>query len=375
MEDTASSRSLRSDIRARISEPDACILDLEKSLAAVRCERETLHSRLDDYTYPFLTLPAEIMSEIFIAFLPDYPECPPMSGLHSPALLGQVCRHWREIAFDTPWLWRAIKLYLWNKYSLEALKAWLSRSKCCSLSLSLRKSDTRTFSDLSPFTDVLISHAARWEYVQLMLPYEQEYHWIEAPFPLLRHLTIAPTTYGTEGGPKRLFGDTPQLESVVFGSLSNSPPLVLPWSQLTIIDAEMVTPIAAVAILQQARALIGFCCTLWDDVIVPGAVPPLLHLQSLIICDVDGLGDNLFQDPQRLLLNALITPALRHLSFSERELGIEPISTITSLLSRSHCSLDSLHVTRSSLPEADYRVAFPSIKAIELSMDDSDDER
>jgi hypothetical protein len=133
----------------------------------------------------------------------------------------------------------------------------------------------------------------------------------------------------------------------------------------------MVTPIAAVAILQQATALISFCCTLWDDVIVPGAVPPLVHLQSLIIRDVDGLGDNLFQDPQRLLLNALTTPALHHLSFSERELGIESISTITSFLSRSHCPLDSLHVTRSSLSEADYCAAFPSI---ELSMGDSDDE-
>ncbi|KAJ7257062.1 hypothetical protein C8J57DRAFT_1517107 [Mycena rebaudengoi] len=283
MEDTASSRSLRSDIRAHISEPDPCILNLEKSFPAVHCERETLHSRLEDYTYPVLTLPAEIMSEIFIAFLPDYPECPPMSGLLSPALLGQACRNWREIAFDTPWLWRAIKLYLWNKYSLEALKAWLSRSKRCSLSLSLRKSDTRTFSDLSPFTDLIISHAARWEYVKLMLPYEQGYHWIEAPFPLLRHLTIAPTTYGTESEPKILFGKTPQLpESVVLGPLSNSPPLVLPWSQLTRIDAEMVTPIAAVAILGQATALISFCCTLWDDVIVPGAVPPLQGSSPII---------------------------------------------------------------------------------------------
>ncbi|KAJ7258882.1 hypothetical protein C8J57DRAFT_952107, partial [Mycena rebaudengoi] len=86
-------------------------------------------------------LPVEITSEIFIAFLPTYPECPPMTGLLPPALLGQVCRHWRAIAFDTPSLWRAIQIYLHNISSLAAqlnvLTSWLSRSKNCSLSLSL----------------------------------------------------------------------------------------------------------------------------------------------------------------------------------------------------------------------------------------------
>ncbi|KAJ7259388.1 hypothetical protein C8J57DRAFT_1720528 [Mycena rebaudengoi] len=110
-----------------------------------------------------------------------------------------------------------------------------------------------------------------------------------------------------------------------------------------------MTPVKVVAILRQVTALVNFHGTLWDDIVVPGVLSPLVHLQSLIIRD----GNNC-QDPQRSLLDELTTPALRNLSISERELGIEPISTITSLFSRSR--------------------SFPSIKAIEFFKDDSDDE-
>ncbi|KAJ7241858.1 hypothetical protein C8J57DRAFT_1019258, partial [Mycena rebaudengoi] len=89
----------------RISELDARILDLEESLAAARYERENLQSRLDEYIYPVLTLPVDITSEIFIHFLPVYPSRPRYVDMLSPALLGQICRHWRDVAFGTPRLW------------------------------------------------------------------------------------------------------------------------------------------------------------------------------------------------------------------------------------------------------------------------------
>ncbi|KAJ7252245.1 hypothetical protein C8J57DRAFT_1520084 [Mycena rebaudengoi] len=91
----------RQYIRARCSYPDTrrlpCFL-----VASARCERDKFQSRLDDYKYPVLTLPAEITSEIFIHFLPIYPLRPPPTGLLSPALLGQICRKWRDVALGTP---------------------------------------------------------------------------------------------------------------------------------------------------------------------------------------------------------------------------------------------------------------------------------
>ncbi|KAJ7280743.1 hypothetical protein C8J57DRAFT_1124276 [Mycena rebaudengoi] len=104
-----------------------------------------------------------------------------MTGILSPASLGQVCQNWREIAFDTPWLWRAIELDLWSTLSFEVFQTWLSRSRGCSLSLSLEKSHTPRFSELPHFTDTIISHSARWEYVNLALPVDQ-LDWIAGPY-------------------------------------------------------------------------------------------------------------------------------------------------------------------------------------------------
>ncbi|KAJ6526023.1 hypothetical protein B0H19DRAFT_1197658, partial [Mycena capillaripes] len=61
---------------------------------------------------PALSLPNELMSEIFVHFLPVYPKLPPSMGLLSPYLLCHICRRWRNIALTTPALWRGISLSL-----------------------------------------------------------------------------------------------------------------------------------------------------------------------------------------------------------------------------------------------------------------------
>ncbi|KAJ7707230.1 hypothetical protein B0H16DRAFT_1393315, partial [Mycena metata] len=103
--------SLAAD-RARIAVIKAKILELER-------ENDLLQDRLDAYTYPVLNLPNELVSEIFIHFLPVYPDPPPIIGRASPNVLGQVCRKWREITFQTPALWRAIALSLRNGKRLD----------------------------------------------------------------------------------------------------------------------------------------------------------------------------------------------------------------------------------------------------------------
>ncbi|KAJ6459557.1 hypothetical protein C8R45DRAFT_1030413 [Mycena sanguinolenta] len=100
--------------RARVAELDAQIWDLERSferaISELRLQKAEVQDRLISYKYPVLTLPKEIVAEIFVRFLPDYPSRPPLVGLHSPFLLTQICRPWREIASTTPTLWRAIPL-------------------------------------------------------------------------------------------------------------------------------------------------------------------------------------------------------------------------------------------------------------------------
>jgi hypothetical protein len=152
------------------------------------------------------------------------------------------------------------------------------------------------------------------------------------------------------------------LTSVVLGQLFDLSDVVLPWSQLTGITAENLRVDHAADILREATVLVNFRCSLRKYFALPIMVPPLVHLESLTIFSVEDFSHN----SQRLLLNAVTTPALRHLSISERELAFDLISTLTSFLSKSYCSLDSLHVTHSRRDQADYCAAFPRIKVVQI---------
>ncbi|KAF8192680.1 hypothetical protein K438DRAFT_854773 [Mycena galopus ATCC 62051] len=151
--------------RARIADLETQIMEMERSLISLQEERITLQVGL---TYPVLTLPNEIVSEIFLHFLPDFPKRPPPIGLLSPYLLCQICRHWRRIAFATPALWSAISLSFGKigrfpqklRYLDTALK--LSCSRLISIQL---KAELWDKSILSQLAQRITEHCARWEYL------------------------------------------------------------------------------------------------------------------------------------------------------------------------------------------------------------------
>ncbi|KAJ6566281.1 hypothetical protein B0H19DRAFT_1257534 [Mycena capillaripes] len=58
---------------------------------------------------PALSLPYELISEIFILCLPLHRRVRP-GRKRAPLLLAQICGHWRSIALATPELWRSIYL-------------------------------------------------------------------------------------------------------------------------------------------------------------------------------------------------------------------------------------------------------------------------
>jgi hypothetical protein len=80
---------------ARVVDLEAQILHLESSLSALREEKMLAQERLDSYKYPVLRLPNEIVSEIFMHFLPAYSLFPQLTGLFSPTLLPHICHTWR----------------------------------------------------------------------------------------------------------------------------------------------------------------------------------------------------------------------------------------------------------------------------------------
>ncbi|KAJ6577976.1 hypothetical protein B0H19DRAFT_1122042 [Mycena capillaripes] len=131
--------SLEAD-RARVASIKAQISALEHSISQLRIEKSLVQERLASYRYPVMTLPNEIVCEIFMHFLPTYPDAPPLAGISSPTLLTQICRGWRDIALRTPALWRALTTYesdiiIPTREEARIIAIWINRSRSCPLSL------------------------------------------------------------------------------------------------------------------------------------------------------------------------------------------------------------------------------------------------
>ncbi|KAJ7836600.1 hypothetical protein B0H13DRAFT_2106723 [Mycena leptocephala] len=152
------SRTLEAD-RTRVAALETQILELERSLSALRAEKTLVQERLDSYKYP-----------IFIHFLPLYPDPPPLAGLHSPNILAAICRDWREIALATPALWRAILIFSTKPGDLErqvgASNTWLTRSRSCMLSFEVDHYEDHPTPDIFA---AVSAHNARLEYLKLHL--------------------------------------------------------------------------------------------------------------------------------------------------------------------------------------------------------------
>ncbi|KAF7296156.1 F-box domain-containing protein [Mycena chlorophos] len=138
---------------------------------------------IDSGPLTVLDFPPEITIEIFQRFVPAYPARPELLGDGSPLILTRICRLWRDIAHDTPGLWRAIEVRFpaaareQSVHSMyipppKTIQDWLARSHPLPISVGLRCADTgglplwlveRT---LAPLLDEM----ERWEYTELVLP-------------------------------------------------------------------------------------------------------------------------------------------------------------------------------------------------------------
>jgi hypothetical protein len=239
---------------------------------------ESFESQPDAPNYPVLTLPPEIVSEIFVAFLPAYPGCPPIFGLRSPLLLCRICRRWRAIAIATPGLWGAIRIGCGVSREsgeaaaqLELPGIWLSRSGGCPLSMGLSlRGGTRAVEGEIFRTAVL--HSERWEYADLSLSAE-ELCLIQVAMPLLRHLTLRFNNL-IPSEPITLFDRAPRLKQVVLTRGFGKSVITLPWGQLTCLDAHFLYLGECAEILHDATNLVhcslGICRTSKPTLILLG---------------------------------------------------------------------------------------------------------
>ncbi|KAJ7458771.1 hypothetical protein B0H11DRAFT_184017 [Mycena galericulata] len=326
------SKAARAATRARISKLDHEISFLQRSIDALRIERDKCHEELAAFKYPVLSLPNEITSEIFTQFLPSYPERSLLFGPLSPSFLCRICRQWRDVALSTPVLWNALRLDLvfprLYEQQLHLLELWLQRSGGCPLSLEL--SCYCGIPDDS-FVKAIVHHAHRWEDIHLILP-QNEFHHITGPMPLLRNVFVGLTNYREPElsvAPVALFAQAPKLKDVTLHSTFNPFSITLPWPQITTLTATLTVP-KAVAILRETEAIEECHFSLYNgsqstEPILP--LPPLVWLRSLSLLSSNGAV------PRSIgrFLSALNLPALESVTVFEPFLGADPVAALSAL--------------------------------------------
>ncbi|KAJ6483957.1 hypothetical protein C8R45DRAFT_294337 [Mycena sanguinolenta] len=344
--------SMQAD-RVILSDLEAQILDLTRSLSALRAEHALVQKRLDAYKYPVLTLPNEIASEIFLHFLPIYPDAPPLTGLASPTSLTHVCRRWREVALATPALWKAIELVnslVAPKQMRRIADSWIQRSGSCPLSIRINSGNRYLLNEI--FTPPLAIATARWEHLKLHVP-QSFLPTIVGSMPMLRSLHFSATsTYGAD--PFTLY-DVPRLCTVNLYRRAN---VNLPWLQLTSLNLTCVEANDCVRILVQTLNLVQ-CILLLSDVDeleVPTSDLALPSLKSLVLETDDWTAAEEF-------LQSFVVPSLCSLQLEEEFLGDNPIPALASFISKCGCKLQEVQITECSTNQKSYRSAFPFIPA------------
>ncbi|KAK7055848.1 F-box domain-containing protein [Favolaschia claudopus] len=327
---------------ARILDMDTEILQFERPVAPLRLEK----------VYPVLSLPNEIVSEIFIQFLPAYPNRPPLTGLRSPTLLTHICSKWRHIALANPALWRALTLRLPSPYDVNAIsrrfhlaETWLLRTGCCPLSVEIDEWNAHLTQEQSRYS-FMASRRERWEHLEFKAM-RVNLALFDGSLPLLRHLrlklSLASANITLHGAPL--------LRSVALTGFASSC-VTLPWTQLTSLALESVFPADCMRLLRKTPNLLDCKLVIFDKLSIGpyraqdigGQTPVLLpHLHSLAL---NGTGTVTgFQFRENSIMSYLILPSLSRLEALDRALGKHPLAALSSFVSKSACTLKELCIT------------------------------
>ncbi|KAJ7157741.1 hypothetical protein C8R46DRAFT_415083 [Mycena filopes] len=360
--DSVADHEARAADRSFLTDVDAQILDLERAILRLRAAKESAHARLDAFKYPVLTLPTEIVSEIFTQFLPAYPLCSPLSGLSSPTLLTHICRRWRKVALGTPALWTAVDFHVDDGEIIvyaqaEIANIWLERSRSRSLSIQIRSK--YHFPNLSPLIEAVAPHRARWEHLNIALerPEYQDLEDLSGPMPLLRSLLVK---VGDLEDPDVTLSwlDAPLLRSTTLDNLTAAA-MLLPWSQLTSLTLQRVYLRESTTVLQKTPSLIHCSLAVIDETRVDaGAQVALSHLRSLTMREWDE--DSGY--PVIGYLESFLVPGLSRLEVPESFLGVDPIGHLRSFIQTSGCKLQNVVITGDDVGLINsYQSAFLSI--------------
>ncbi|KAJ2919673.1 hypothetical protein MD484_g712, partial [Candolleomyces efflorescens] len=320
----------------------------------------TTNNNLD---LPIHNLPPELLTEVFA--IACFSEVAATNTARrertTPLVLGQICRHWRDIVLSTPhlWSWVLIRLYR-SKYDsqLEILKNWIghtSSNQPLTIELSFEDEDAWVSKPPHELLQILLKESHRWRSIDLTLP-EACYQRIKAAksqFPILEKIALQPLladAHVSQAERKRLDvfeGVVPELTHLRLNGYYLDD-CSLPWDQLQDLVLQHVYVDECFYALNRAQNLVR--CTL-STMLVNDCNRPVKkiqltmpHLKRLRIQGASGTD-------QATLLAHLTAPSLLELIISSTDASLA-FADVVKMVARSDCILRTFEVNGFDLDEA-----------------------
>ncbi|KAJ7627863.1 hypothetical protein DFH06DRAFT_1476049 [Mycena polygramma] len=346
------------------------------------------HATLE-FVPPALTLPADVVSIIFVLCLPTHGRVAP-SPTAAPLLLAQICRSWREVAIDTCQLWSSIYLDFPDpflkanraqeesfKKVFHLLETWVSRAKGHPLSFGVDKGSGRQASELlsmlsgivgdrevqkaiSPallhFMAMHSGQIQRLEVAHVSATQFRQIIPINTPLPLLESLAAPYVDHLRdiiEGAPSlrelSLFGGKPVTDAVDFSSR------ILTSLEL----GKHIGTATLFRLLPEFPALERLKCGVshWHPGLMPATPTTHARLRSFILGGYEST----------FVLNMLVLPNLRSLVITDYPF----LDVILSFVTRSSCVLRTLGIGVEEFKKvelASFLAAFPFVETLEIDV-------
>ncbi|KAJ7286476.1 hypothetical protein C8J57DRAFT_1664600, partial [Mycena rebaudengoi] len=292
-----------------------------------------------------LTLPSEIISEIFLLCLSPA-EFIAADKFTAPLLLCRICRQWKQIALATPCLWSSLRLDV-NDFRRERSSAdldpvefyssWLKNAKHTPLHLQiydsvyscinpllmplrpwfsapelepsawLRKLDKPNTVRLCKVLKLIKQRAERWRSLDLNL----HSTYLNALFPSTRNfpsleklVTRSPTVPFAKLDPPFLSHDMPMLRELRLYENTAPALAAFPWAQLTVFVTDEISVSDCVNIFRHTS----------NPHILHLSIPPLHPITNLHDLSIHDEWEDAEDFPLIKLLQHLTLPALKRLS-------------------------------------------------------------
>ncbi|KAJ7889743.1 hypothetical protein B0H13DRAFT_2666111 [Mycena leptocephala] len=346
-------------LRSRLAAIDDEMTELRARLRRLDAERRPIVDALRSVVYPVLTLPTEVVAEVFLQYVdsaqigaddPNIPHAPGWIEPCGPLLLASVCRAWREIALALRPLWSCFRVCTSPNAiptTQKLLECWLPRSGGHPLDIRLYCP-----SDVQDIISTALApsfHQIRAFSCSVDIPTTFPSDLFRGRMQGLRKLQISLDTWPEDlnGTPASVtaFADAPELRELTLVNFPESS-ITLPWAQLTYLELSGQTTAQCVEILHHTPDLETLRVDLIESPDMPPTFVRLTRLHTLQFDKYQSTSD---------LLDYITLPALAHVELSLLEPSMSPrvISPrFVALVARSACALRSIALDNADVPSA-----------------------